>query len=57
MFDVNLSNAKTKRIATHLDPQRNPTDLVSLIGEGRWDLDGGLSLLDLRDMNSGQYIP
>lgn len=27
MFYVNLSGAKTKRIATHLDPRRNPADL------------------------------
>ena len=52
MFDVSLSDTKTKRIATHLDPRRNSADLVSLTGEGRWDLDGGLSPLDLRDMNT-----
>jgi hypothetical protein len=35
-FDVNLSDLKTKRIATHLffDPRGNPADLEHLIKEG-----------------------
>jgi hypothetical protein len=27
MFNVNLSDVKTERIVTNLDPQRNPADL------------------------------
>ena len=50
MFEVNLSDAKTKRIAAHLDPRRNPADMerlmkeVLLTGRGRQDLDRVISL-------------
>ena len=31
MFNVNLSDTKTKHIATHLDPRQNPTGLECLM--------------------------
>ena len=60
MFNVNPSDAKTKHIATHLDPQENPADLECLINvllTGRrrsewWDKSAGSARYEFRTVRT-----
>ena len=62
VFDVNLLYAKTNRTTTHFDTWPDPAYYPGnrnreILKYLTYDLNGGLSPLDLRGMNSGQHIP